>query len=130
MHQEEFYLKIINNHFKDKKEQESLQRIERWKREGIYPFEEKKDIGSIEKIERSVFDIIAANVENKLPKFQQSDIDSKKFTFQLLSQALQDNPLAMRKIMTEVLKLSPEEQKSFAKLLDETRLSSIIKSGS
>ena len=121
-------IKIINKHFKDKKEQESLQRIERWKREGIYPFEEKTDIGSIEKIERSVFDIIAANVENKLPKFQQSDIDSKKFTFQLLSQALQDNPLAMRKIMTEVLKLSPEEQKSFAKLLDETSLSSIIKS--
>lgn len=30
--------------------------------------------------------------------------------------------------MTEVLKLSPEEQKSFAKLLDETSLSSIIKS--
>lgn len=118
----------IKNHFKEKKDKEAMLRIERWKSEGIYPFDGGEDIGSIETVRRELFDIVAANVENKLPKFQQSTTESKKLTFKLLSQALQDNPVAMKKIMNEVLKLTQEEQNMFANLLEKTSLQSIIKS--
>lgn len=82
----------------------------------------------VERSKRDVFDIIAVNVETKIPKFQKADQETQKFTFKLLAQALEDNPGAMKKIVAEVLKLTPDEQKMLADLLEKTTLSSIIKS--
>lgn len=118
----------INNHFKTKKAKEHLLRLQRWKEAGIYPFEENNDLGVIETAKREIFDIIASKVEDNLPKFANSNDKTKKFTFKLLSQALEDNPQSMQAIMTEVLNLSTEEQDEFAKLLEKTSLSHIIKS--
>lgn len=118
----------INKHVKDRKEKENLARLEKWKESGIYPFEDKDDLGSIEIAKRGIFNIIASKVEDNLPKFDKADNTTKKFTFKLLSQALQDNPQSMQKIITEVLHLNQEEQDDFAQLLDKASLSSIIKS--
>lgn len=120
--------KIINKYFQDKKNEEKAQIVEQWKKEGIYPYEDVEKLGEIEKVERDVFDIVAVNVANNLPKFRQSDTVSKKLTFKLLSQAIQDNPSAMNKILTEVLSLGEEEQDMLMELLERTSLSSIIKS--
>ena len=79
-------------------------------------------------IEQDIFNILAANIEENLPKFKQYDITSKKFTFKLLSQALQDNPEAIQKIISEVLALDKKDQEILAELLEKTTLSSIIKS--
>lgn len=118
---------VLNNYFKEKKHAEELARIERWKEEGIYPYNNEYT-GSIETVEKDLFDIIATNVEDRLPKFKQYDTVSKKFTFKLLSQALKENPKSIRKILTEVLSLNTKEQEDLAKLLEKTTLSSIIKS--
>lgn len=118
----------INNHFKAKKAEEHLLRLQRWKEAGIYPFEENNDLGVIETAKREIFDIIASKVEDNLPKFASSNDKTKKFTFRLLSQALEDNPQSMQAIMIEVLNLNIEEQNEFAKLLEKTSLSHIIKS--
>lgn len=118
----------LNQHFKEIKEQENFERLQRWKNEGIYPFEEQEDMGSIEIAKREIFDIIASKVEDSLPKFEKVDNQTKKFTFQLLSQAIQENPQSMQKIMTEVLNLKQDEQDDFAKLLNKTTLPSVIKS--
>ena len=118
----------INEHFKTKKAEESLLRLQKWKDLGIYPFEEKDDLGIIETAKREIFDIIASKVEDNLPKFDKVDNMTKKFTFKLLSQALQDNPRSMQTIITEVLHLNQDEQDDFAKLLGKTSLSSIIQS--
>lgn len=85
-------------------------------------------MGSIEIAKREIFDIIASKVEDSLPKFEKVDNQTKKFTFQLLSQAIQENPQSMQKIMTEVLNLKQDEQDDFAKLLNKTTLPSVIKS--
>jgi hypothetical protein len=118
----------VNEHFKGKKSKERLLRLQSWKESGIYPFEENSDMGAIETAKREIFDIIASKVEDNLPKFVDANHKTKKFTFRLLSQALEENPQAMQAIITEVLNLNTEEQDEFANLLKKTSLSHIIKS--
>ena len=120
-------IQAINNCLKNKKYQEQLDRIERWKKEGIYPYGQE-ETSAIYQIEQDVFDIIATNVEDNLPKFQQIDTNTRKFTFKLLAQALKDNPIAIQKILNEVLALESKDQEVLAELLEKTTLVSIIKS--
>lgn len=118
----------VNEHFKGRKSKERLLRLQSWKESGIYPFEENNDMGTIETAKREIFDIIASKVEDNLPKFADANHKTKKFTFKLLSQALEENPQSMQAIITEVLNLNTEEQDEFANLLKKTSLSYIIKS--
>lgn len=124
---DQVYIKL-NEHFAQKRKAENLARLERWKSEGVYPFPDNDDIGVIETAKREIFDILASKVEDNLPKFDKVDNKTKQFTFKLLSQAIQDNPKSMQKIMGEVLNLSSDEQDDFAKLLEKTTLPSVIKS--
>ena len=82
----------------------------------------------IEIAERQVFDIIGVNVEDFLPDFENADVNSKKFTFRLLAQAIRNNPESLQTIITEVLNLKKEHQEELAELLTKTDLVSIIKS--
>ncbi|AWI50513.1 ATP-binding protein [Actinobacillus porcitonsillarum] len=117
----------INDFFKEKRNAELSEKVNKWKEDGIYPYiKEAKTATEI--AEKELFDIIAVNVEEKLPKFKTYDNLSKKFTFTLLSKALQDNPSAIKKILTEVLSLSPKDQDALANLLEKTTLPSIIRS--
>ncbi|MDO0787994.1 ATP-binding protein [Xanthomonas campestris pv. campestris] len=102
--------------------------IQRWKDEKIYPYENDAAANSAEQIERQVFDILAINVEDHLPSFDNAPTTSKKFTFRLLAQAIRDNPDSVRTIMDEVLNLKREEQDELAVLLQKTSLSKIITS--
>lgn len=117
----------INDFFKEKRDAELSEKVSRWKEDGIYPYIKEAETAT-EIAEKELFDIIAVNVEEKLPKFKTYDNLSKKFTFTLLSKALQDNPSAIQKILTEVLSLSPKDQDALANLLEKTTLPSIIRS--
>lgn len=119
---------LINEHFSNKLQQQNLERLARWKQDGIYPFEEDDNLSQIEVAEREIFDIIATKVEENLPKFTQADKKTKRFTFKLLSQAIQNNPSSLQTIITEILSLSKDEQDDFAGILQKTTLSSVIKS--
>jgi hypothetical protein len=63
-----------------------------------------------------------------LPSFEDADVKSKKFTFRLLAQAIQENPSSVQDIIAEVLGLKKEAQDDLAELLKKTPLSSIISS--
>lgn len=117
----------LNNFFKNKKDGELSAKVDRWIEEGIYPYVNISE-ESIDVVEKELFDIIASNVEEKLPKFKSYDSLSKKFTFNLLSKALQSNPNTIQKILTEVLSLSVKDQEALADLLEKTTLPSIIQS--
>lgn len=122
-------VKLSNNqHFLNKQKQYQLERLQRWKADGIYPFEDSGDLNQIEVAKREIFDIVASKVEEALPKFTQADNKTKRFTFKLLSQAIQNNPDSLQTIITEVLHLPKEEQDAFADILQKTTLSSVIKS--
>jgi hypothetical protein len=120
----------IQKHFRQRILENDGQVIERWKKENIYPYEDKVTLNPIERAERQVFDILAINVQSYLPSFEHADQKSKKFTFRLLAQAVKDNPESVQIILSEVLGLKKKEQDELAKLLTRTSLSSIISSAS
>ncbi|MCX6178765.1 MAG: ATP-binding protein [Chlorobiales bacterium] len=120
--------KAVKTYFREKLVGQNSHIVERWKKAHIYPFEEKEHLNSIERAERQVFDILAVNVESYLPAFVEADVQSKKFMFRLLAQALQDNPNSVQRIITELLNLKKEEQEALAELLEATSLSNIISS--
>ena len=120
--------KVVSKHFRERLAQQQSHIVERWKREDIYPFEEKDVVDPVEEAERQVFDILAVNIESYLPSFEESDYKSRKFVFRLLAQAVRDNPESVQKIITGFLDLKKEEQEELAELMASTSLSSIISS--
>jgi hypothetical protein len=118
----------VKAHFRRRLSERQSQTVERWKREQIYPFENKASLNPVEEAERQVFDILAVNVEAYLPAFEEADLKSKRFMFRLLAQAVQDSPDSVQRIITELLNLKKEEQDALAELLEVTSLSNIITS--
>jgi hypothetical protein len=102
--------------------------VERWKKEQIYPYNDKPHLDPVELVERQVFDILAVNVQSYLPSFEGADVKSRKFTFLLLAQAIRSNPESVQEIIVEVLGLKKDAQDDLAALLKKTPLSSIISS--
>lgn len=118
----------VKEHFRRRLAEGQSEIVEKWKREQIYPYEDKAEIDPVESIERQVFDILAVNVQSYLPSFENSDQKSRRFTFKLLAQAIRQNPDSVQTIIGEVLGLKKEDQDELAALLEKTSLSSIISS--
>lgn len=118
----------IKEHFRRRLLQDQGRIVERWKKEQIYPYEDKTTLDPVEEAERQVFDILAVNVESYLPAFEDADTKSRKFTFRLLAQAVRENPDSVQEIIGEVLGLKKDAQDELAELLRKTPLSAIISS--
>lgn len=115
----------MRGHFRAKKAHAAADLVKDWKEEGIYPYQgEAAD--PIEAARRQVFEICAFNIHEYLDDFQKADTKSRKFTFRMLSEAIEDNPAALQKIFQDVLDLPKEKQEELAELLDRTTLSAII----
>lgn len=120
--------KQLRTHFRRRLSEKQSQIVQRWKDEKIYPYEEKENLDPVELAERQVFDILAVNVQEYLPSFEDSDAKARRFTFTLLAQAIRQNPDSVQTIIGEVLGLKKEDQDDLAELLNKTSLSSIISS--
>lgn len=118
----------VRTHFRRRAAERQRAIVAQWKNEKVYPFEEKNELTSVEEAERQVFEIMGVSLEAYLPKFGEAEHESRKFTFQLLAQAVRDNPKSVQKIITEVLHLKKDEQEELAALLERTSLSNIISS--
>lgn len=118
----------VKEHFRRRLVEDRSKIVERWKEEKVYPYEDRSNLDPVETAERQVFDILAVNVQSYLPSFDDADVKSKKFTFQLLAQAIRQNPESVQKIIGEVLGLKKDDQDELAELLHKTPLSSIISS--
>jgi hypothetical protein len=95
------------------------------KEKGLYPYTEKAD-SLIEESKRQVFDIVALQVNEYLPDFEDQQDKSKKFTLTLIKEALEKDSNALRKILTEVIELPDEKREELVEILEETSLSSVI----
>jgi hypothetical protein len=100
--------------------------VAKLKQEKIYPFQGKPR-SSVESVERQVFDIVAVRVHESLPKFASSTKDQKAFTLNLLKIALESNPGSLKRIIGELLKLTPEQQDEFAETLEYTTIPALLK---
>lgn len=119
--------KSLKGYFRRREAEDLSKAVARWKEEKIYPYEEKTELSPVEEAERQVFDIVAINVQEYLPDFEEAAQSSKRFTFRLLAQAIKDNPESLQKIIGEVLALKTDAQNDLAELLERTPLAAIVK---
>jgi len=112
-------------HFREKKATAGADLVREWKEEGIYPYVGDSE-DPIDLARRQVFEICALNVHEYLADFRRSDTKSRKFTFRMLREALEDSPASLQRILQDVLELPKDKREELAELLDRTTLSAII----
>jgi hypothetical protein len=116
-------------HFREKRASAGADLVREWKEEGIYPYAGDSE-DPIELARRQVFEICALNVHEYLADFRRSDTKSRKFTFRMLREALEDSPASLQRILQDVLELPKDKREELAELLDRTTLSAIIEASS
>jgi hypothetical protein len=118
---------LMRDHFRARAATATRELVEEWKKERIYPYEgaPKSDV---EKVERQMFEVVALNVHAYMPGFSEATSREKQFSMRLLRQAIEDNPVSVRTILSDVLELPLEKQDQLAQLLRKTSLSAIISS--
>ncbi len=115
----------LKQHFRQRQAEESIHVATRMREEGLYPYFALPQ-SPVEQAERDVFDICAATVHEQLPDFEAVGKDARRFTYRLLRETLEQNPTNLKAILTEVFKLSVEQQDNLAGLLKKTSLGAII----
>lgn len=95
------------------------------KQKGIYPYKEKPE-NLVEESKRQVFDIVALQVNEFLPDFENQDVKSKKLTLSLIKEALENDSSSLHKILAEVIDLPKEKRDELVEILEESSLSSVI----
>ncbi|WP_114751868.1 ATP-binding protein [Pleomorphovibrio marinus] len=98
--------------------------IEEAKKEGIYPYHGKA-ASEIENVQRKVFDILALNINEYVPKFSEQEKENKKFTFSLVKEALESDSKSLQKIISEAIKMPKTKQDELAEILEKTSLADI-----
>jgi hypothetical protein len=99
--------------------------IDELKQKNIYPYKGDAE-NLVEETKRQVFDILALQINEFLPSFNDQDDKSKKLTLALVSESLENDPKHLHKILTEVIGLPIEKREELSDLLDYTSLGSII----
>lgn len=115
----------LKKYFRQRQAEESVHIATRMREEGIYPFSTLPQT-PVDQAERDVFDICAATIHQQLPDFESIDKDARRFTYRLLRETLEQNPTNLKTILTEVFKLTEEQQENLAGLLKKTSLGAII----
>ncbi|WP_431101511.1 ATP-binding protein [Roseateles noduli] len=118
----------LRGHFRRRKAESASELVKQWKDEGVYPFAGDAT-GPLEAARREVFDICALSVHQYLDSFREGQVKDRQFTLRMLKTALDENPEALKRILSEVLGLPKEKQNELADLLQYTTLSSIIEAG-
>lgn len=117
--------KFAKEYIRERLHHYSTEFIDKLKQKGIYPYKEKAE-NLIEESKRQVFDIVALQVNEYLPDFENQDEKSQKFTLSLIKEALEKDSTSLQRILTEVIELPIEKREELVEILQETSLSSII----
>lgn len=115
----------LRAHFRRRKAETASELVQQWKEEGVYPFAGDAT-DALETARREVFDICALSVHQYLDSFREGQSKDRQFTLRMLKTALDENPDALKRILTEVLGLPKDKQSELADLLQYTTLSAII----
>lgn len=118
-------IRLIKDYFLKRTLESAKDQLEKWKADKVYPYEDEPN-SPVEVAERQVFDIVAININQNLPDFEQTDRKTKTFQFRVLRQAMEKSPEELQIIINEVLQLPKGKQEQLAELLKDTSLSGII----
>lgn len=115
----------IRAHFAQRLEDLRTSVVEAWKREESYPF--RGDAADeVDVAKRELFDIIAVSVNDANPGLARADAATRKVTLRLLREAVERSPEHLHEILSEVVRLNPEQMRDLAVLLRRTALPRVI----
>lgn len=117
--------KLARDYVRKRMHENSKEFILELKQKGIYPYKEPVD-NAIDEVKRQVFDIVALQISEHLPSFNEQDDKSKKLTLTLISESLENDSKNLRKILNEVVELPQDKRDELVELLENTSLSSMI----
>lgn len=117
--------KIGRSYVRKRLHEYSKEFINQLKEEGIYPYKEDAK-NSIEVAERQVFDIVALQINEYLPSFNEQEKSGKKLTLALIKEALENDSDNLHKILSEVVELPKEKKEELAEILNKTSLINVI----
>jgi Histidine kinase-, DNA gyrase B-, and HSP90-like ATPase len=117
--------KIAKDYVRKRLHHYSGEYIKELKTKGLYPYKDVA-INVVEETKRQVFDIVALQVHEYLPHFDQQDDKSKKFTLSLIKESLEKDSSSLQRILTEVIELPEEKRNELFEILGDTSLSNII----
>ncbi|WP_461034287.1 ATP-binding protein [Streptomyces mayteni] len=112
----------LRAHFRSRAEERRQEVVLGWRDEGVYPYAGEPADGR-ERAERETFDTVATTVAKHLPTGKRA----RKAILGLLRSTLTHEPTATLRILEEVFSLTKQEQTDLVRLLDRTRLSSLVK---
>lgn len=117
--------KAVKNFVNTRFYTDAVEEVKTIKETDIYPYEGDSQ-SKLDTAEREIFDLLAVEVNSIVPTFRKSSKETKKLTYRLIKEAVKTKPNSLTTILTEVFRLSSEDQDKLAELLDHTNLSSII----
>ncbi len=117
--------KVLKEYINEQYHSDAVAEVKNVKSSDLYPYQgDPKD--KVDDAERQYFDLIAVEINSVIPSFRSSSHETKKLTYRLIREAVKTNPDSLTMILTEVFRLSVEQQDELAKLLDYTTLPAII----
>jgi len=116
---------IMRDHFRRRASEKAAGLVEEWQRDNVYPYQ-GQPASRIEEAERQVFNVVALNVNQYLPAFQEADERTKRPQLRLLRHAIENAPADLSRILIEVPDLPAEKRQELGALLDRTTLAHII----
>lgn len=117
----------IREHFRVLNEQHRSRTVDRWREQGIYPFESPEAANPVEAAWRQVFDVVAVNVEASLPVFEIADSGARRFVFRLLADAVRQGSSGLRRVLLDTLHLRKDDAEVLSGLLSESALAEILR---
>lgn len=115
---------FARKYVRDRTHENAKDFIEDAKKEGIYPYQGKPK-SEVESAQRKVFDILALNINEFVPKFSEQESTNKKLTFSLVKEALESDSKSLKKIISEAINLPKDKQDDLAELLETISLADI-----
>lgn len=118
-------IKIAREYVKNQLHKYSSEYISKLKKDGIYPYKDNAE-SIVEVSKRQVFDIVALQIHEFLPNFDEQELKTKQLTLSLIKEALEKDANTLRKILSEVIELPDAKREELVEILEETSLSNII----
>lgn len=114
----------LREHFQNRSTELRARVIQEWKREEVYPY--KGEASGLELVERELFDVVAVTAASAV---NSADRKGRRFSLELLRQAIEQSPSSLRHVLHEVLELPKDKLVELDALLQQTSLTSIIALG-
>ena len=113
----------LRDHFRRKADDRARRVIDEWKQEQVYPYAEAPST-VVEETRRGLFDLVAIQAASAVNAGE--DPRAKRLSLQLLREAVDAGPAALRRVLNEVLDLPKARLSELNELLDRTSLDAII----